>query len=517
MKRLFKFFTVAAIIAVGFTGCSSETPLGPDEGTDPSVVSELDGKPTFATFKFSVSDAAQTKSLDVASGEVATPVVTEFRLFVFRADGVLEVDTFSPLGANLTVPLISGAKRIFVLVNGGEDVANLTTPAKAAAFNNYNQFNGLQDLTAAAPPTEFVTALTGVLYGTNGSKFLYTSNVKDAVKTLNPGVSSADSQDTGNSNYVALTVDRAVAKVAVTKTVPSLPTPTLATTGIITRDSTGRIDPATVKYHVWNINKAVYPFQNYDASNVLVTPYGTLAPPFANYYLRNQGNGPTNTYIDAIDRAGEPANSLYRFVTENVPATPYGGNTTYAEVEAIYRPTVGNYAATTIGYNESTETFAPAPATADLATATDMYQFLEEGVLGFPIGTLIAGSDALALAKKVTYHRINPSTPPKATLTDPDYVAITDAQVATYFDKFIGGKAYYRLNFGEQSGGPGTDINFGVKRNYYYDANITGFLTLGANEPGDLLDEGTILQGRTNLTVHITIRPWIESNIDIDI
>jgi hypothetical protein len=521
MKRLFKFFTVAAIIAAGFTGCSNETAIDPGEGPGGGGVVVEDGEATYATFKFSVSDAPQTRSVDPATGEVAIPVVTEYRLFVFRADNTLEIDTFASNSDNLTIPLISGVKKIFVLVNGGTDAANLSTPAKGSGLTTYADFNAVYDLATGTPPTDFTSHT--LLYGGSGSKFIYSSDVKTATQTLAPGVSAADSQNSTNSNYKAIEVDRLVAKVAVTKTVPSQPEGVTPIAGvIITRDSTGRIVPSSVKYHLWNINKGVYPFQNYDASNVLVTPYGNMSAPFANYYLRNQGDGGSNTAIDIATRGSNPPlNADYRFVTENVPSNFDGGNVTYAEVEAVFLPTVGNYISTTIGYNESSLTFMPVAATADLGTtasdATDMYQFTGEGYLGFPVGTLIAGANALALAKKVVYHILNPTVPPKTLLTDGAYVAITPTQVETYFAKYVGGKAYYRLNFGEQSGGAGTDINFGVKRNHYYDANISGFATLGAKEPADILDEGTTLQGRTSLTVHIIIRDWQGKEITIDI
>jgi hypothetical protein len=525
MKRLFKFFTVAAIIAVGFTGCSSETPIDPNVGPDPINPIEDEGETTYATFKFSVSNGAQTRAvgLDHANGEkvLGAEIVSEYRLFVFRADNTLEIDTFSTNGAQLTVPLISGVKKIFVLVNGGDDVAVLGTPEKQrdpgvsspTYFNLYSQFNNLFDL-ATGSPLEFTDANKALLYGTNGDKFIYTNNVKKSYPLL-PGISAGDSQTAGNQNNIEIEVERLVAKVAVTKTVPSQPEGVTPISGvIITKDSTGRIVPASVQYRLWNINKAVYPFQNYDASGVLVTPYGNNAPTFENYYLRAKGDGTGNNYITIATRSGDPAGTAYRFITENVPSTPYGGNTTYAEVEAVYLPTVGNYISTTIVYNESSESFAPVPASADLASATDIYQFREDGVTGLPVGALIAGTNALDLARKVTYHRLNPSV--SEVVGASQYASVTNDQIKVYFDIFTAGKTYYRLNLGEQSI-EGADINYGVKRNYYYDAEITGFLTLGANDPAKLLDETVVLQGKTNLTIKMTIRAWVPSLIKLDV
>jgi hypothetical protein len=530
MKKMFKLLLCAAIVAAGFTACSEEvTPIDPinPEGTDGPVAKS---ESTYASFKLSVADALSTRSVDNGGGEITPVAISEYRVLIFRGDNSLEVDTFMSVTGNdisnatLTIPLISGAKKIFFMVNGGTDVANLTTPAKGTAFNSYPQFNLLQDLsTGGNPPTAFNTAHIGAIYGASGAKFLYTSSVLSATKTLDPGISAAQSQDPAlpHNNYIELSVDRVVAKVAVRKTVPSLPTTTVATTGIITKDSTGRIEPTSVKYRLWNINKAVYPFQNYNASNVLVTPYGDQTSGFAANYLRAQGTGSGNAYIDIATRAvgaTTPATKdEYRYVTENVPVTPYGGNTTYAEVEAIYLPTVGKYVSTTIGYNEATTTFEPIKATLDLTPASDLYKYLGEGTLGLEVGTVLGGPSALALAKKVVFHLLNPTTPPKPTLGDGAYTAIDDAQVATYFEKYTGGKSYYRLNFGEQEGGAGTDINFGVRRNYNYDAVISGFLGIGASTPEGLLDENVILQGKTNITVHIIIRDWNGKEIEIDI
>jgi hypothetical protein len=449
-----------------------------------------------------------------ASGEVSPLALTEYRVLIFNSANTLEVDTFKTLAQDdslLTVSLISGPKKIFVLVNGGTDVANLSTPAKGTGFNNYSQFNGIYD---------FTTALTNLnlLYGSNGSKFIYSSNVKDAPATLVPGVSALESQDENNQNYLKITVDRLIAKVALTKQVPSGPDG-LAMTGtladkIITKDSSGYIEPATVRYRVWNINKGVYPFQNYDASNVLQTPYASLAPPHTAYYAIEQGQATSPYYISIATRTGNPTNAQYYYVTENVPSVPYGTNTTRAEVQAVYRPIAGTYVSATIGYNEATSTFAPVAATTDLSTASDMYLFNEEGILGFPIGTLLAGPDAFKLARKVVYHMLNPSIPPNNSLDFTDYAAITQTQVETYFLKYTNGLAYYSLYFGEQSAPGSDDINFGVKRNYYYDAYVTGFKTLGSNVPDN--DPG-ILSGRTNITIHIYIRDWTGKIIEKDI
>ncbi|MDR1645327.1 MAG: Mfa1 family fimbria major subunit [Tannerellaceae bacterium] len=514
MKRLFKFFAVAAIIAVGFTGCSSETPIDDDPQNGSIIGSdEEDGELTYASFRFSASSAGATRSVDAAGGET-TLALTEYRVLIYRGDNTLEIDTAIAIAGDsmLTIPVYSGSKKLFVIANGGTTTAILSVPAKGTTtLNTYAGLNNAFVLTTGSPnPTDFSSHT--LLYGTNGSKFIFSSDVKTATKDFKPGISAAESKVPGSDNFFNVGLDRLVARVAVTKTDPSKPTGSTATAGIIVQDSTGRIDPATVQYHLWNINKAVYPFQNYNASNVLVTPYGDAASPFESYYLRNQGEGSSNNYIAIATRgANPPATSAYRYVTENVPTTAYGGNTTYAEVEAVFLPVVGKYVDAVIGYNEATSTFSPVKATADQTTATDLYKFIQAGVLGLEPGTILGGSSALLLAKKVVYHLVNPSTPPKTNLSD--YTSlVADADVLTYFDKYTGGKSYYRLNFGEQNG---QYINYGIKRNYYYDANITGFNTIGANEPGDLLEDGTPLGGITNITVHIIIRDWTGKEMNV--
>jgi hypothetical protein len=208
-----------------------------------------------------------------------------------------------------------------------------------------------------------------------------------------------------------------------------------------------------------------------------------------------------------------------------VPNTPYGGNTTYAEVQAIFTPLVGKYVSdevTAIGYNEATETFSGKLATVDLPSTsmsgTHLYQFKRENTNGLPAGTVFAGTNGLNLAKKVVYHILNPSQPVKSNLSDySTLVGETDADFVAWFDKYVDYKAYYRLNFGEQAGGANTDINYGIKRNQSYDAVISGFLSLGAKSPEDLLEENIILSGRTNLTVNIAIRNWMDIPIVIDL
>ncbi|MDR2389099.1 MAG: hypothetical protein LBD89_04855, partial [Tannerellaceae bacterium] len=141
MKRLFKFFAVAAIIAVGFTGCTSEEPVGPtgpdDNGTGASTKR---GAETYATFKF-VAEGATTKASDLGVDNTTNEGTIPFskvRLTFFDADGFLELDTvITSFGNSATIKLTSGYKQLYVLAN---ETSDLTTALNAVtSINNFNQ------------------------------------------------------------------------------------------------------------------------------------------------------------------------------------------------------------------------------------------------------------------------------------------------------------------------------------------------------------------------------------------
>ncbi|MDR3140422.1 MAG: hypothetical protein LBU37_01635 [Tannerellaceae bacterium] len=547
MKKMFKLLMCAAIVAAGFTACSEEViPIDNPEG--PGVTpGEKESQPTNATFSFKLSDAS-TKSVYPDGSDPQT--VTDFRVLIFRtADNTLEVDTVKSVGAStdslLTITLLSGSKRIFVYANGGftsggAPVVNtapayLGTPATGSINTLADVNNIFRFVTTATPPAGYfsdVPLMHSLIYPSGittlpPAKFFFSSRMNEPVKNLEPGVSAADSKDPDNTNYLKLQIERPVAKVAITKSATSDPTGITGSTKILTRDSAGII--SDVQYRFWSVNVGFYPFQNYEGAALKTPEYLPTSPAdtvvLKNYYARELGKFTSatapNDYIAIPNRTGVPSAGSFYYISENSPSIKMRGNTTYAEVQTTFLPTQFHYvklntteytthggvnfvASAVAGTNG---TFTVYPASTDLATASDMYLFKETGVPGLLENTLFAGPDAVKLAKKITYHLLNPTTPPlSAGIDAPAYVAITPAEIEAFFVKFEAGKAYYRLDIGNPSSGTN---DYTVRRNYYYDAHITGFARLGESGSIKLLNPvNDVLAGTTNLTVVITLRNW---------
>jgi hypothetical protein len=543
MKKMFKLFMCAAIVAAGFTACSEEvTPIDdPTNPDNPGPVAEA--QPTYATFSFGVQDDAPgTKALQTQTENTG---ITDYRVMIFDATGKLEVDTTRQLGSSapavsadtlLSIVLMSGSKRIYVYANGGFTAGPTSpeyigVPAKGDGTFNYvtgttsmiNQSYWLGGMTTATPPLPndgvVQTDLPRMhpLYASG--KFFYSNRVSDNTYNLLPNVTLSQSQTDGNNNRLYIHIDRAVAKMGVRQTA-SADNNTNATT----MDEKGEIKAGTIKYKVWNVNTRMHPFQNYDGTGTLITP--DYIPSTTNtqanlHYAREQGvrtdETHLNEYITIPYGTAIPSSGYFYYVSENNPSTKMKGNTTYANVEAVYLPKASHYV-TGLDYNETPPgSWTTHAGNATLTTATDMYLLLTPGNVGLPVKTLFAGDNALNLALKVYYHIKNPATAEKALTwyTAANVIPFVQTEFDALFSKYIDGKAYYRLNIGNPTG---STIDYIVRRNYHYDCNITGFRELGANTPKALNEpEDEVLAGITNLSVTIKIRPWGETTINAEI
>jgi hypothetical protein len=544
MKKIFKLLMCAAIVAAGFTACSEEvTPIiEPGPGIDQA---NSEGTPTHATFSFKLIGSAATKALNPDNQENSN--VANFRVLIFRSDNTLEVDTVRNIAAGdslLTIPLQSGTKKIYVYANGGAVTTSapftaagyLTIPA-TGAVSVLGDINGVQSLVSGSltPPAYYtdVPTLHTLYPKTSTERFYFSSTVEEAIIGLDPGISAADSKDPNSVNYKNVFLERPVAKVSITKNETSGATGVVSPTSgeIVTRDSTGVI--TSVQYKIWTVNVGLYPFRN-TVNGTFTTPeYIPTSPTdttnLKNYYAWGLGNGSGNAYIAIANRTTAPPSGggSYYYIPENNPSVKMKGNTTIAEVQAVFKPTHNHYVkldgakpGSGINYNEALTQFFAYPASGNLATASDMYLFIKTGVNGLLENTLFAGPDALKLAKKIYYHLENPTIAPNSNIDAAIYSGITENDVLNptkgYFIKYTNGLAYYRLNLGEQTGPDQNDYT--IKRNYYYDANITGFLRLGDNTARKLIEPiNEILEGPTNLSVHIVLRDWVGTEISGDI
>jgi hypothetical protein len=314
--------------------------------------------------------------------------------------------------------------------------------------------------------------------------------------TVEPGVSAVDSQDPSGYNYQSIDLQRTVAKVTVYQDADA--------SSLTTLDGSGTL--SDLKYSITTVNRSLYLFQNYVGAQLVTPEYiptQTVDPLTGSYYYRDYNYQELLTDLSA---------SKAVYITENNPSSKLIGNTTVISIEAVFKPKK-DYFIKDISYNEALRAFTVFPSETDLETASDIYVLTNPGVLGLFEGTLLAGVDAGKLAKKVTYHLLNPTVPSKANLDDPAYAAITDSQIATHFIKYTDGKCYYRLSIGSQTNGGSVDNT--VIRNHHYRVKITKYHGLANYNPTKLIEPvNEVLEGGTNITASFNVVEWTVEDID---
>jgi hypothetical protein len=570
MKKYFKFFTVTAIIAAGMVGCSSESPVNTATEDDKPTIPPVAKKETHATFQF-IANQPDTKATQVDPDGSEPTTVANYRLIIFdtwSSAATREVDTVFPSTVtNMTVKMTSGDKQIYVMQSvpgtytapstytGWQlNLRNLSTTASQlfpaansgpTFFNAYPfTINGTETQTNLLSPN--IVDFKNLLYNT----FVYSNRSDSANFTLQSGVTDTESQTAGNPNNIKIRLRRAVAKLHISQT-PNSPTgappagvtfPAKGATETITLDSTGIIVQSTLTYKILNILTVMYPFQYY-VGGVLQTPFMSatgnpaVAGPLQDYepfvargYMNPTTDpGSTDPFFPlkdtigigtapgiggdiAVVAASSPSPVGY-YIMENVAKEKRIA--TFGAVKAEFLPTKNKYM-TSVAYNDAAKSFNPTPGTTNITTPTTFY-FLKSIPAGLGAGLAI-GNVAMDLnvAKKITYHLLNPTVADKGAASNYSGDA-TDAQVAALFAKYTNGICYYRVDIGDYTIDAAAKAtgSFGVNRNHAYKININGFLQLGANRVADLIgDPGTKLKGETYLTVTVELVPWEEIGAD---
>ncbi|MDR1258216.1 MAG: fimbria major subunit [Tannerellaceae bacterium] len=524
MKRLFKFFTVAAIIAVGFTGCSSETPIeggseGSGSGTDGKTAR---GSETYATFRF-VADGATTKAsalgTDIVANETSLPF-DSLRLTIYDADGIKELDTLVKTpGNNITLKLTSGYKQLYILSN---ETTRLKSVLSAPSISS--SFNGIYSLDGTANSVADLDYI-GDLY--NPQIVSNTTLATDAGITLAGNITEADAIS-GNQNNIPMIVQRSVAKVFISQT-PAIPIAEGGTGKVITQDSMVIISnstnsPKTPTFQLWNVLAYHKPYQDVSGTQVLSPYYDAPAGyTWESIYARNITPAFTDATAVTIAENPVPAIGAAYYITENVPQIPRIGNSTYAAIKAIATPTRLHYISGLSFSELNGGLFTGTKATSDAPTAQTFYVLNPQGLSTTAVGLtgkqVFAGTDALALARKALYHLLNPTV---AQLPG-GLVAYNDASITTalganwdlYVDTYTDGVVYYRLNIGSKVG---STLKPEVLRNKFYKMNIESYKTVGAATVGELLDNpDEEITSETYLNVTITITGWEDVSNDQDI
>jgi hypothetical protein len=553
MKKYFKFLTVAAIIAAGMIGCSSEAPV--DKDGDDKLTPPIEQKAsTYATFRF--VDASATRATNLGGDASETPPsFATYRLLVFDGVGTAapkEVDSVFNTSGDMTVRLQSGDKQIFVIQNSLGTASNWSAGTAGTRW-----FLGVSSQSATAgalfPPanmSEFsVSSATSTaplihpnidnlsdLY--NASAFILSNRSDSATFTLKPGITGPESQTPGNDNYVKLNLRRVIAKVFISQ-VPNSPLTSVVPHGpseTITLDSAGIITTTTAPtYRMLNILTQVYPIQYFSGPSLQTPHMNDVFPAYEAFVAR--GYRLASTSIPTVGAAGaffplddtvgigttatatggdipvvvsaSPTGTYY-YVTENVALEMRMA--TFAAIKAQFTPTKNHYI-TSVAYNNTNNTFTPAIGATNAATGTFFYLKklpASPNFTGVPVGTIVAGASALDVARKIVYHFMNPTAAEKGSYTTGD---ASDTDVAAYFSEYNNGYCYYRLDMGSYKigydGKPVGAMSYGLIRNHSYHMSIDGFFRLGANRVADLIGPpGSKLKGETYLTVSVVVVPW---------
>ncbi|MDR1937324.1 MAG: Mfa1 family fimbria major subunit [Tannerellaceae bacterium] len=565
MKRFFKFLTVAAILAAGFTGCSEEIPVDPNTGPGPDVKPEA-GAPTYATFTFKVDGGAATKAIVTDEyGDGNTALFYNIRLLVFdyQADstGICEADTLignTTLAQtqSATVLVRSGEKLLLVIANAGGKSAldaklrnshseggpivvstDPTNPNySATSFKTFMNTLNTVDLGTGTPPA-YVTDVSFsdlVLTGsstTSTTNAMVFSNATDtaARRTLMPDIGKADSENNTNGvdkNHFIIYLQRTVGKViAYYKNSTGFPVPT--------GDGLGEI--SAVYYNVQNVNRAVNLFQTREIAppNKPIAPYFNLwnlplvqpedaeadsGAIFRPYYFRNHSPAyisHTLTYGSSL-----PASpSIY--VTENATKETYNGAKTYLAIKATYTPVAGTaFISGVTNFDKAAGQFtlATEPSTNYIgqgfwrlhgkyfSRADGPLQVTPTGIAtSIPEDVLFIGGAADSIPIKKVLYVIETGDTIGFGVADKTTFLLKD--LGEYIQHYEAGVCYYRLNIRQ---GSVVGSNEYVLRNNWYQAAITGFEQLGSPSLEDLDDgSGTKETAPTYVTAEIRVLNWV--------
>jgi hypothetical protein len=416
MKKMFRFFVCAAILAAGITGCTSdgEGP-GPKPPKDDGKVEE--GIPTYATFNFSVSegdDGTGTKALIDDVGETVT--LSDVRLIIFSgysATDTCEVNVGVPVsyvggtpsGPNdkvvqsKTVRILSGNnKLILIIANTSGDVTldgavnesgiplGMTIAQFVARMYDMEGSTGSVITTNPASKVTDIDALTKLVEKTTRGYVMSNAIDLHAIKTLHPAIDSTSSRNgtPGNvddpdnaTNTIHIAIQRSVAKARIMYATTAATTPVNGSSPS-TVDGSGYMDAATLNYTFLAINRSLYLFQRFPSNNQPTDPLGITGDPLTQmpvspYYNDVTGGTGGNAatvcpyYYYNFDAAADwkslaaynvtPGTVPFYYLTENTHNDPTKGSTSDFAIKGQFVPAAGKVIMAT-----------PTPSTPDTIT-----------------------------------------------------------------------------------------------------------------------------------------------------
>jgi hypothetical protein len=472
MKKMFKLFMCAAVIAVGFTACSEEVipiPEPPIEGeaqTGLLTINFMDSAPVTR-----VSGDADANSTD------AERKVRDVTIFVFNTQGKCVVDTLIPL-ANLTPDGTAPNKYKAVNINvplGNHNVyagINLTYRIKSTVgvkgtFDGVSKFIWLG--TAENTPT-----VDSIKVLSKADEFPMFASAAQPIK-IEPQPDGA----TAAANSVTIPLDRMVAKVSVRKGA-TFSGNSLKAAGATFSDaahwSLGNLNGKIYPYGDANFGKANYGQDpNYDYAGTLKTGGGKTycTENFVNDFNTSVAYASWTGFTTAVDdNATAVLSRKVQYAPENNSKQKRLGESTFAAIRVKFAPDKEYTYATGEPAPKEVQSYTPNIG------GTKTYYVVEAAGSVYYFG---ANADATA------------------------YASFVSSSVKTYYGQYC----FYHLLLGKGT----TD------RNQYYLLTLNSITGLGT-PTGEIDDEDVdnTADDKGLLDVTLTVNQWVldETAYDLD-
>jgi hypothetical protein len=460
MKKMFKLFMCAAIVAAGFTACSEEvTPIDPEPNpTETGVLTVKLVNPT-------------TYAEDNGTTEEST--LSDVTIFVFNSTGVCQVEKTLNLAdldvktnpyKKIDIDVPTGIHTVYAGVNltSGDATKMREVLGSELGFNKVVYLG----TTSAANPPVFTPVLTEIqkLYADNHFPMFSTDVQSINIKSVPAGAA--------NPNEVTISLDRLVAKITVRKGSD------FSNAANLTADG-ATFSATDVTWDMGNLNGKIYPYAkannntndpNYDDAPGDLTDEKGLAYRKANFVHNfDTKSSPTVGYTTPVDANNtDIGKRVAKYAPENNSAGGRGHESTYASIRAKFAPTaLYTYTANDPEPKVSTD----APPTISESVTLYVVAYTQTYYFKSP-------TDATAYAEYI-----------KNTLKKEGY------DVKIYNNQYC----YYPLFMGTGN----------TQRNNYYDITLSKFLGLG--DPTGELDEdkgNQTVDKKGLLDVTISVNPW---------
>lgn len=538
---------------------------------------DQEGVKTWARLDIKVGGPT-TRAVVEENGTLAESKVENVHVYVFNEAGQFEAktDVATPENSHGTVhsatlALTSGKKKIYVVANMEDAWMPTPVPTTQTEFEAVLRVLCTTPgrLSPAVPRGgDNFKDLTG---GADGAKGFLMSNVLTGIDfTLHAGISKeqasqadyATPEDMEKNNHLQISLFRAAAKIQVSYDNASA----LEVNSTTVNKVIGVLDPASLRFAVRNVPKSTYMFLH-NRDNGFLTPHYTATNTSSDEAAFAAIFDETEAISNEVKLASNSPVSVY--VPENANQTPTLGNTTYAIIQAVFRPKanvmINELEVTGVNpdvydlvykYN-ATDYTANADAIPAFFTVDDKI-FTVSGVDGMSederaekgrsmilkhylhtngknkfLKAIDAGSkvnEGDVTENKYVYYTCSLGTPDgiyqvakvvKHTESPVNSNVFVEEEVASVrFLQYDGGTVYYRVNIEDNEDGK-TDSNnlyYSVMRNRFYKVNINSVSAVGVpKEDDDSTDPSDPVNSKTYMQAHITVEKWRVVSQDADL